>query len=162
TPEARKLWEVLVRHGDAFPPESHAPLLERIAALDGRVPVAVPDAVKGTLLTDELTTVIRVRLIGTTLEAELFVRPAPGAPLFAPGAGPREVLLVRDGQRAYVRRALTDEMAIARAALARLPIADAEEAPPGCFSLTDDAALALVAALADPPQGLEAEWIDAR
>ena len=29
--EARRLWDVLVRHGDTFPPESHPALLERIA-----------------------------------------------------------------------------------------------------------------------------------
>jgi hypothetical protein len=29
--DARRLWNVLDKHGDAFPPESHAPLLERLA-----------------------------------------------------------------------------------------------------------------------------------
>jgi superfamily II DNA or RNA helicase len=161
-PEARKLWEVLEKHGDTFPPESHAPLLERIAALEGRVPVDVPDAIKGAPIAGELTTVVRVRLVGATLELEVFVRPAPGAPLYAPGAGPRDVLLVQDGKRGYVKRALSEELAIARAALARLPLGDAEEGPPGCFTLEGDAALTLVAALAELPPGIEAEWLDAR
>ncbi|HSN30425.1 MAG TPA: SWIM zinc finger family protein, partial [Kofleriaceae bacterium] len=53
--EARKLWDVLERHGDTFPPESHGPLLERIAALEGRVPVEIPEQVKGVQLHGELT-----------------------------------------------------------------------------------------------------------
>jgi superfamily II DNA or RNA helicase len=162
TAEARKLWSVLDKHGDTFPPESHGPLLERIAALDGKVPVDVPESIKGAQLDAELVTVVRVRLVGATLELEMFVRPAPGAPLFAPGAGPRDVLLLRDGRRGYVKRALTDELALARGALARLPLETAEEGPPGCFRLEGDAALDLVQALAAPPPGIEAEWVDAR
>jgi superfamily II DNA or RNA helicase len=163
TAEARRMWDVLVRHGDTFPPESHAPLLERIATLEGKLAIDVPDAVKGQLVTGELVTVVRVRLVGATLELEAFVRPHPQAPLFAPGAGPRDVLLVQGGQRSYVKRGLPhDELAHVSKALALLPLAGAEEAPPGCFALEGDAALTLVAALAEPPPGIEAEWIDAK
>ena len=161
--EARKLWDVLERHGDTFPPESHGPLLERIAALEGRVPVEIPEQVKGVQLHGKLTVVARVRLVGPTLELEAFVRPIEGAPLFAPGAGPRDVLMVRDGKRGYVKRALpADELAHTQSMLARLPLADAVEAPPGCYTLEGDAALALVEVLAKPPPGIEAEWVDVK
>ncbi|MBS1124378.1 MAG: SNF2/helicase domain protein, partial [Deltaproteobacteria bacterium] len=119
----------------------------------------------------DAVTVVRLRLLpDVTLELELFVRPGPGAPLFAPGAGPRDVLLARapggpggGDQRGYVRRDLGSELARARAALMTLPIDGAEEGPPQCFRIADrDAALQLVSALQTPPDGLEAEWVDAR
>jgi len=163
--DARQLWAVLDKHGDAFPPESHAQLLERLGKLEARVPLAVPQQLKGKELAPDARTVVRLRLLpDVTLEAELFVRPGAGAPLFHPGSGPRDVLLARDGDRGYIRRVLTSEDAHARALLAQLPIEGAEEGPPYCFRIGDtDAALALVASLQGSlPAGLEAEWIDAR
>jgi superfamily II DNA or RNA helicase len=165
--DARQLWQLLVRHGDAFPPESHAALLDRLARLEGRLPLAVPHALKGDELACEATTVARLRLLpDVTLELELLVRPGPGAPLFQPGSGPRDVLLRHGGeggQRGYVRRALTEEGERARALLVGLPLVDAEEGPPFCYRIGEaDAALALVAALQQPPPGLAVEWLDAR
>jgi SNF2 family DNA or RNA helicase len=73
------------------------------------------------------------------------------------------VLLLRNGERGYVRRALTSEPARARAMLEGLPLDGAEEGPPFCYRVDDaDTALALVAALQTPRPGLEAEWLDAR
>jgi len=161
--DARKLWAVLDKHGDAFPPESHVQLLDRLARLEAKLPLVVPRELKGKQLGADLVTVVRVRLVAdVTLELELFVRPGPGAPLFPPGVGPREVMVVRDGERGYVRRDLGDEAPRARGLLARLPLDGAEEAPPGCFHVEGDAALALVAALQAPPEGLEAEWVTPR
>jgi len=162
--EARALWSVLERHGPVFPPESHARLLERLGRMEQRVPIHVPQILKGRELPSELVIVVRLRLLpDVTLELELFVRPGDGAPLYPPGAGPTDVLLSRGGERGYVRRQLATEQARARELLARLPMADADEGPPGCFRLGEpDAALALVAALQTPPAGLEAQWIDAR
>jgi superfamily II DNA or RNA helicase len=161
--DALKLWDLLGKHGDAFPPEAHAPLLDRLAKLERRVPVVVPEALKGREVEGDLTTVARLRLLpDVTLELELLVRPGAGAPLYPPGAGPRDILLQRDGERGYVRRQLTDEPARARAAVAGL-LDGAEEGPPYCFRLGDtDAALALVAALQVPRPGLAVEWLDDR
>jgi superfamily II DNA or RNA helicase len=162
--EARQLWSVLERHGDHFPPESHEPLLERLSRLEARLPIVVPPTLKGRELQAETTPVVRLRLLpDVSLELELLVRPGPGAPLFPPGVGPRDVLLSRNGERGYVRRQLRDEEARARAAIAPLPLAAAEEGPPFCFRIGDtEAALQLVAALQQPPKRLEVEWIDAR
>src|SRR5690606_3198951 len=75
----------------------------------------------------------------------------------------RDVIVVRDGQRGYVRRAIDDEHALVRAALARLPLESAVEGPPLCFAIADlDAALAFVDAIQQPPPGIEAEWIEAK
>ena len=165
--EARALWGVLAQHGDAFPPESHHALFERLGRLESRLPLAVPAALKGKELPAHSACVARLRLppgeAGPMLELELFVRPAEGAPLFHPGAGPRDLIAIAGGERGYVRRDLAGEPARARALLAALPMDNAEEGPPWCFRLPEpDAALALVAALASPPAGLEAEWLDER
>ncbi|HSD88270.1 MAG TPA: DEAD/DEAH box helicase, partial [Kofleriaceae bacterium] len=117
---------------------------------------------KGTAVAAELTVVVRLRLLpDVTLELELFVRPGPGAPLFPPSAGPRDVMVARDGQRSYIRRDLGSELAHARAMFSKLPIHEAEEGPPQCFRISDpDAAIALVDALQAPPPGIEAQWVD--
>ena len=162
--EARQLWHLLAKHGDQFPPESHAQLLERLGRLEARLPVTVPETLKGTQLSAEPATVARLRLLpDVTLELELLIRPGDGAPLYQPGSGPRDILLRQDGQRGYVRRALTDEPALARSMLAGLPLEDAEEGPPYCWRIGDtDAALRLVSALQRPTPGLEVEWLDAK
>ncbi|SET20841.1 DEAD/DEAH box helicase [Stigmatella erecta] len=160
--EARRIWAVLEKHGDQFPPESHGPLLERLSRLEARLPLVVPQALKGRELQTEVATVVRLRLLpDVSLELELLVRPGPGAPLFHPGVGPRDVLLSRGGERGYVRRQLLREEERARAAIAPLPLSAAEEGPPFCFRIGEtEAALELVAALQAPPAGLEVEWVD--
>jgi superfamily II DNA or RNA helicase len=160
--EARRLWGVLETHGDQFPPEAHEALLERLSRLEARFPVVVPSSLKGREFHAALRPVVRLRLLpDVSLELELFVRPGPGAPLYIPGTGPRDVLLARDGERGYVRRQLLTEEARARAALAPLPLASAEEGPPFRFRIADDEeALRLVAALRDPPEALDVEWLD--
>jgi hypothetical protein len=164
---ARRLWSVLQRHGDRFPPESHDELLVQLAQLEGRLPIAVPVALRGTQARVATRPVVRLRLLpDATLELELFVRAAPGTPLFAPGAGPRDVMFLDGGSRAYARRDLAAEPALARAALLRL-LGDpslAEEGPPGCFRIAepDAAALALVARLDDHAGELDVEWLAPR
>ena len=162
--EARQVWGLLGKHGDAFPPESHDQLLDWLGRLEGRLPVVVPRLLKGKELASEAATVVRLRLLpDVTLELELLIRPGPGAPLFQPGSGPRDVLLLAGGERGYVRRALTSEPERARATLAGLPLTGAEEGPPFCYRIEDaDRALDLVRALEAPPPGLEVEWLDAR
>lgn len=162
--EARRLWNALDKHGDRFPPESHAQLLERLSRLESRLPLVVPQTLKGREYRTETLPVVRLRLLpDVSLELELRVRPGEGAPLYPPGVGPRDVMLARHGERGYVRRRLMDEEAQARAAISVLPLSGAEEGPPFCFRLGDtESALRLVSALQQPPEGLEVEWVDAR
>ncbi len=182
--DARQLWNVLEKHGEVFPPESHGPLLERLGKLEARFPLDVPQSLKGQELAARVTTVLRLRLLpDVTLELELFVRPGVGAPLFHPGSGPRDILLAACGEeseRGYIRRDLGSELAVVRAAFASIPVDQAgagvaedpearswidiaEEGPPQCFRIADhDAALRLVSALQTPRDGIEVEWIDAR
>ena len=162
--EARRLWAALDKHGDTFPPEAHAPLVERLARIEGKVPIAIAPKLMGDLLHEPATVVLRLRVTEVaTLELEAFVRPARGAPLFPPGVGPRDVMVVRDGGRGYAKRVLDREIVDVRAVLAKLPLQDAEEGPPGVHRVNDpDAALSIVAMLEDPPDGVEAEWLDTR
>ncbi|MDX2092467.1 MAG: DEAD/DEAH box helicase [Kofleriaceae bacterium] len=162
--DATRLWNVLAKHGDLFPPEAHGLLLERLAKLEARLPVSVPSELKGRQIRGKPTVVVRVRLLpDVTLELEAFIRPAPGAPLFPPNAGRRDVMIPGEGERTYVRRDLGEELPLVRGALARLPLDGAEEGPPQCFRMADhDAAIALVQALQKPPPGIEAEWIDGK
>jgi len=160
--DSRQLWSILDKHGEGFPPEAHAGLLDRLARLETRLSIAVPEELKGTPVAADLTVVVRLRLLpDVTLELELFIRPGPGAPLFPPSAGPRDVMVAIDGQRSYIRRDLGSELAHARAMFSRLPIHEAEEGPPQCFRISDpDSAIALVDALQTPPPGIEAQWVD--
>jgi len=162
--EARRLFGVLAKYGDTFPPESQDQLMNRLALLDRALPIAIPESLLGSQLRDRPTVVVRLRLTYEgTLELEPFVRPAVGAPLYPPGAGPRDVLVARDGERAYARRDLGAELVLVAGVLARLPLEAAVEGPPGCYQISDvDAALTLVDAIQHPPDGLEAEWVDKR
>ena len=161
--DARRMWTVIAKHGAVFPPESHTELLDQLARLEAKVPIAIPEALKGEPVAAETRTVVRLRLLpDATLELELFVRPAPGAPLYSPGCGPRDVMFVRDGKRAYFRRTLGEEAPKARGALVRLlqDPAIAEEGPPGCFQIAEpDASLALIARLEANQVDLDAEWV---
>lgn len=168
--DARRLWSVLARHGALFPPESHGQLLEKLLPYEARLPLSIPRELKGRQVNGDERVVVRLRLLpDVSLELELFIRPGPGAPLYAPNSGPRDVMLLRDGERVYVRRELLGEPARARAALAQLPLQEdeREEGPPGCFRITSpQAALRVVAALdpasATPIPGVDAEWVSER
>ena len=162
----RHVWSVLARHRAEFPPESHGELLSQLAELDATVPITIPEHIKGEPTAAAPRVVIRLRLAGDALELEPQIRPAPGAPLFAPGCGPRDVMFATDGKRAYVRRDLDAERTLAHDALARWlhgTGASALEGPPGCFHVDDlDHALALVEQLSPPPADFDAEWIHER
>ncbi|MGE0546122.1 MAG: SNF2-related protein [Kofleriaceae bacterium] len=162
--DARHMWSVLQKHGDAFPPESHQQLLDRLSVLEPRLPISLPDSLKGSQLAAQPVTVVRLRLVADgSVELDVFIRPAPGTPLYAPGAGPRDVLIVRDGKRGYVRRDTAGEHVFVRDALEALPLRNADEGPPLCFKISElDDALELVAAVQRTPPGLEVEWVDVK
>ncbi|HLL22191.1 MAG TPA: DEAD/DEAH box helicase, partial [Kofleriaceae bacterium] len=159
----RRVWEVIARHRAEFPPESHGELLAQLAELGATMPVTIPEHVKGDAVEAAARVVIRMRLAGTALELEPQIRPAPGAPLFPPGVGARDVIFAVDGTRAYVRRDLDAERQLAHDALAHWLNgvgADAVEEPPGCFQVCDlDQALSLVQHLDPPPAMFDAEWV---
>ena len=79
------MWNVLERHGNAFPPDSHAQLLDRLARLETKLPLDVPPELKGVRLDAKLTTVLRMRLVrDATLPTLLVASPGPAATPAAP------------------------------------------------------------------------------
>ncbi len=158
------LLAVLDRYGDRFPPAAHAELLDRVAGLASRVAVEVPAALRGQQWASDPAVVVRVRLAASGgLDLTALLQLATDAPPLVPGHGRPSLTLVRNGQRGFVERDLATEEALVRRALAALPLdqADADLHEPFAYHLADpDAALALVAALAEPPPGLRAEWIE--
>ncbi|MFT3694981.1 MAG: DEAD/DEAH box helicase [Kofleriaceae bacterium] len=162
--DARRVWLALDKHGDSFPPEAHAQLIERLARIEGRVAIAVAPKLMGDLLHEPATVILRLRVTSVaTLELEGFIRPAKTAPLFPPGVGPREVMVLRDGTRGYVKRVFEREHHDLAAALAALPLQDAQEGPPGTWRVDDpDTSLAIVAQLEQGMDNVEAEWLDER
>jgi superfamily II DNA or RNA helicase len=164
----RAVCKRLLAHGASFPPEAHEALLDAITRLDGRMPVAITAELMGVEHAHAPMLVVRVRLASTPeddteLALEALIRPTPGAPLLVPGEGQRDILVVRDGVRGYVRRQLGDERAWVRERLAVLPLGAAAEEAPGRYRITSlDAALDIVTALERPPEGIEAQWVDER
>ncbi len=164
--DALRMWNVVQKHGPVFPPESHDRLLDRLARLEGTLPIVVPHELMGARIDAVPSVVVRLRLSpDAALELEPLVRVAPGAPPLPPGSGPRDVSIVRDGVRGFVRRELEAEVELVRAALAQLPIPAVATSEPVVWPIRidePDAALAVVAAVQQPLQGLEAEWVDDR
>jgi superfamily II DNA or RNA helicase len=164
TPATRRVWDVLARHRPEFLPESHSALLAQLAELEGTVPVTIPETLKGEPADAAPRVVMRLRLAALALEIEPQIRPAPGAPLFVPAYGPKDVIYAVEGKRAYTRRELDVERTLARHALEGWLDsvgAEAVEGPPGCFHVDDlDTALAMVQQLDRPD--FDAEWIDER
>lgn len=168
----RTICEQLLAHGNTFPPDVHDSLLDAVTQLGRQLPLSVAPELKGPEYPLAPTVVLRLRMVEGTaagglgavrLEVEALIRPAPGAPLFPADEGRRDVPILRDGVRGYVRRRLGEEHALVHERLAQLPLAHAEEEAKHCFRITAlDAALDLVKALEHPPDGVEAQWLDER
>ena len=63
SPQARQLWNVLDKHGDAFPRESHERLLGQLARLENKLPLVVPQTLKGMQLPADACSVMRLRRV---------------------------------------------------------------------------------------------------
>ncbi|WP_426746490.1 DEAD/DEAH box helicase [Myxococcus faecalis] len=160
-PEVRALVSVLQRHGNVFPPESHGVLLEKLAKLSVRLPVAMPRGVMGEKLPSLQLPVLRFELEpGSAVRVELRVRALPDSISFIPGEGPRDVYLRRGLEPVHTVRDFVKELAVVHALQASLPLATAEaQALPFSFSFPNvQGALGLLSAcqsLESPP---ELEW----
>jgi superfamily II DNA or RNA helicase len=162
--EVRALLAVLHRHGNAFPPESHGALLERLSQLSARVPVALPRGVMGESVPPQDLPVLRLEAQAPgSVRVELRTRPLADSATFTPGEGQRDVHVRRGTGAVHAVRDLARERAAALALVARLPLGEPETdatAAPFTFLLDTQGALALLAAcqqLEDAPPALE--WI---
>ena len=163
--EVRALLSVLHTHGNAFPPESHGALLERLSQLSARVPVSLPRSVMGESVPPQDLAVLRLEALpGGQVRLELRTRPLADSGTFTPGEGQRDVHVRRGAGAVHAVRDLARERAAAAALLARLPLETAEPevdpaSPPFTFVFPDaQGALALLRACQELQPQPELSW----
>ncbi|MCY1041582.1 DEAD/DEAH box helicase [Corallococcus sp. bb12-1] len=164
SPEVRALTTVLLRHGNAFPPESHGALLEQLSKFSMRLPVAMPRSVMGESVAPGQLPVLRLEgQYGGAVRLELRLRALPDGPAFLPGEGPRDVHVRRGTASFHAVRDFVKELAAATALQARLPLHSAEpQEQPFCFLFhSAQGGLAVLAACADFEPRPELEWVGA-
>ncbi|MBZ4423203.1 DEAD/DEAH box helicase [Myxococcus sp. RHSTA-1-4] len=164
SPEARALLAVLSRHGNAFPPESHGALLERLSKLSTRLPVAMPRSVMGEAVPPANLPVLRLETQhGGGVRVEVRIRPLPDSGTVIPGEGARDVHVRRGASPVHAVRDFSRERQLAEALVERLPLATAEpEEPPFSFYFTSaQGPLALLKACATLDPKPELEWTGA-
>ncbi|RKH23894.1 DEAD/DEAH box helicase [Corallococcus praedator] len=162
SPEVRALTTVLLRHGNAFPPESHGPLLEQLSKFSMRLPVAMPRSVMGESVAPGQHPVLRLEgQPGGGVRLELRLRPLPDGPSFLPGEGPRDVHVRRGTASFHAVRDFGRELAAASALQAQLPLHSAEpQDQPFCFLFhSAQGGLAVLAVCADFEPRPELEWV---
>ena len=161
SPEARALLAVLSRHGNAFPPESHGALLERLSKLSMRLPVAMPRSVMGEAVTPHNLPVVRLETQpGGGVRVEVRIRPLPDSGAFIPGEGARDVHVRRGSLPLHAVRDFVRERQVAEALVERLPLAAAEpqELPFSFFFHGPQHALTLLQVCAALEPKPELEW----
>ncbi|MFP2931468.1 SNF2-related protein [Pyxidicoccus sp. 3LG] len=122
-PEARALFAVLQRHGNAFPPESHGALLEKLSKLSLRLPVAMPRGIMGERLPPVNLPVLRLELqLDGQVRLDVRVRPLPDSRSFAPGEGARDVLVRRGVDPVHTVRDFARERQVAEELVSLLPL----------------------------------------
>ncbi|NTX63934.1 DEAD/DEAH box helicase [Myxococcus sp. CA051A] len=161
-PEVRALVTVLQRHGNVFPPESHGVLLEKLAKLAVRLPVALPRGVMGERVPVLQLPVLRLEIEpGGAVRADLRVRALPDSASFIPGEGPRDVYVRRGNDAVHTVRDFVKELALAESLQTRLPFGLAEpQVMPFSYSFSGvQGALALLAACQELEPAPELEWL---
>jgi hypothetical protein len=93
-----------------WPSEAQAELLQRLPQLEERLPIVLPDSMKGDWV--EADSRLRLRITprdpaGATID--LCVQPLADGKYFSASDGPVEVVGQRDGQRVHTKRDLDDE-----------------------------------------------------
>ncbi|RKH94948.1 DEAD/DEAH box helicase [Corallococcus sp. AB038B] len=164
SPEVRAMATVLQRHGNAFPPESHGPLLEHLSKLSVRLPVAMPRSVMGESIAPQQLPVLRLEgQPGGAVRLELRLRALPDGPAYLPGEGPRDVHVRRDTRSFHAVRDFGRELTAGAALQARLPLQTAEpQELPFCFLFhSAQGGLAVLAACAEMEPRPELEWVGA-
>ncbi len=109
----RELWELaaeFITERPVVPPEMQPELLKRIPLLEARLPVGLPESMKGEFVPAETRLALRLTPLsvgGTTVQIQ--AQPAPKGAYYSPGEGPIEVPGQVDGVRVQVARDPDDE-----------------------------------------------------
>ncbi|NPC86486.1 DEAD/DEAH box helicase, partial [Pyxidicoccus fallax] len=165
SPEARAMLTVLSRHGNAFPPESHVALLERLSKLSTRLPVALPRSVMGEAVPPANLPVLRLETRpGGGVRVEIRLRPLPDSGTVIPGEGARDVYVRRGLTPRHAVRDFARERQLAESLEAQLPLRTAEpEELPFSYQFTSaQGALTLLKVCASLDPKPELEWTGAQ
>lgn len=154
TSELLDLCTTLLRKPTFIPPESRAQLVERLPALESRMPIGLPNSLKGELIVrcDQITLGMHPRTPeGVTID--LKVTPAPGGQSFIPGQGAVEVAGRQDAARVRVERDLDHERERAQALTEELFLSRFHQTSPFCWTIDrDDDVLDLLDSLRARPE----------
>ncbi len=159
--DATAVLSAFATHGQRFPAEAEAGLLERLSLLQDILPVEVPAGLEGEEVPADRGLLLRLQLRETGLELRALACPLGGAPAHPPGEGLPRLSGIRDGKRVFVRRDTATEEAFAREVLATLPLDGAREDPRFRFVVPEDAqALEIVQRLkALDRRDVTLEWV---
>ena len=141
-----------------FPPDAQAELFARCPALETSLPLRVPASLQAPEGRASAEPELELSAGPEGLEVRARVRPAPGAPTHAPGAGPSHVVSWDSGKRRELRRDLGAEAAALTALRARLglPAPESSGAEPS-WRLAPDDACELLGRLQEAPE-LARSW----
>ena len=157
--------DVLDRHGDDVPArEPRRSCSTRLARIEATLPSRCRTRSRASELAPEPVIVVRVRLVpDVTLELELFVRPAPGAPLFRRPRGRATCWSRATASAATSAASSTTSCRRARHARAAAGARRRRRRPAALLPHRRHrrGARARRSRSSTPPPGLEAEWIDA-
>ncbi|MDX1944703.1 MAG: DEAD/DEAH box helicase [Pirellulaceae bacterium] len=146
---------------DPIPPEGQQLLLAKLAVLQSRLPVTLPDSHSGGTLAADRRLVLRLAPQNPAgIVADLVVVPVAERAAYAPGEGPPILSVLKDGKQFRYERQLADERRRASDAVETLRLAQFTSARPWHWHLpTSDDALDLLAQLADQPvDDLIVQW----
>lgn len=155
---------VLQRGESVFPVEAQPALLRTLASWAQRVPIAMPRSVLGEAVPSEIFPVLRVAAEADgSVEIALRVRPLADSASHAPGEGPRDVHVRREGRAFHAVRDLPAEIAAASGWATELGLAAAADEERSfhyrCGTLT--LALALLSRCASRTPPPVVEWLSA-
>ncbi|MEX2176474.1 MAG: DEAD/DEAH box helicase [Pirellulaceae bacterium] len=146
---------------EPIPPAGQPTLLEKLAILQARLPVVLPESLTGGTEVADRRLVLRLTPQQPQgVGAELVVVPVEGGAAYAPGGGPAAIAVLREGKQFRYERDLADERRRASEIAEQLRLAMFATSKPFTWLLpTLDDALDLLAQLADEPlEDLLVQW----
>ncbi|MGD0835502.1 MAG: DEAD/DEAH box helicase [Polyangia bacterium] len=158
--DAMALLGAMAKFPVVLPNEAVDELVLRLPRMQDSLDVHLPDGVRGEQVEPPTTIVCRLEpLPESGLRIAMVVRPIADGPVFAPGEGPPEVMLARDGRRLHSPRPLGAERERGAHLAQALGLDDATSSGPWCWDVSDDrSALEVLGKLRGLPELGSIEW----
>jgi hypothetical protein len=146
---------------EPIPADGQPAVLSKLALLQSRLPVTLPESLTGG--TEAADSRIVLRLTPQTPEgvaAEMAVVPVAGGQAFAPGSGPGLITMLREGKQIRYERRLADERRRGMEIAEQLRLGMYSSPRPFAWQMpTNDDCLDLLAQLTDQPiEDLVVQW----